>query len=116
MKSPKIISATTDTRGNPTFIDWWFFIHFLAGFFAAFVLSLLFPKTKRFTLYIVWLIIHTIYEMKDYYFCYIAPPKPKNEDLNERYNIAINSLGDTLGTSLGFWFYFLVIAQIDCKK
>ena len=88
-----------DSQGNPTFITPWSLIHFLTG-----VILMLnanyFNIDKEFSFSIL-VLVHTLYELKDFYFSYIykGPKNLISEWANS--NSLFNILGDTVFFILG---------------
>ena len=64
-----------DTTDNPIFHDQYTFVHFMDGLFFYLLITHFFNLgfVKGF---ILWFILHLIYELKDLYFSYIKPVPP----------------------------------------
>ena len=87
--------GNNDTVNNPTLFTPWTIVH-VASICSLYALLINFIKPK----YVVYIIIflHSLYELKDYYYSYI------NIKYNRRYsNSWLNSIGDTLGCFLGMY-------------
>jgi hypothetical protein len=88
-----------DSQGDPTFITPWSLIHFLTG-----VISMLnanyFNIDKEFSFSIL-LLVHTLYELKDFYFSYVykGPKNSVSEWANS--NSLLNMTSDTIFFILG---------------
>jgi hypothetical protein len=78
----------------------WTFVHFLSGVFFCFLFEYL--KIDRFSGFILFFILHLIYELKDLHFSHL-------------YNSSINTIGDTLGSSIGYLFTLYIIYSLKIK-
>ena len=91
-----------DTISNQSFITPWSFIHLLSGLVMQryFMEYSNYSRRKR---YIITIVLHTIYELKDIYRSYIV--KDTNCELNPdcRWfdNSILNSVGDTISCLIG---------------
>lgn len=94
-----------DTKSKPVFYDVWSWAHFTFGVFAAWGLDIAFPQASVGSKFVLWLILHTMYEIKDYYYCYLEPDAP-GEYTGARINSLLNSVGDTIWATLGFFVYY----------
>jgi hypothetical protein len=89
-----------DHIDSPTIITPWTISHFLAGWLAFLVLRLFFPYESNLRLAILWLILHSVYEFKDYYVTYSMQIKYTNT--------FINTISDTIFTMIGFYVGVIV--------
>jgi hypothetical protein len=87
--------ANHDTIDSPTIVTPWSISHFLSGWLAFLILKIFIPSETNLRLGILWFILHTIYEFKDYYVTYSMKIK--------KYNSFINSVSDTIFAMLGFY-------------
>ena len=98
------ILGLTDSvnSNNNTLITPWSFIHFLSGgtlfAFIRYINNNFSLKINQFQFMII---VHTIYEMKDFYKSYIL----KENTSYWSDNTLFNSFGDTLCAIIGFYFY-----------
>lgn len=98
------ILGLTDSvnSNNNTLITPWSFIHFLSGgtlfAFIRYINNKFSLKINEFQFMII---VHTIYEMKDFYKSYIL----KENTSYWSDNTLFNSFGDTLCAIIGFYFY-----------
>jgi len=100
MKNNINIIGNHDHVDSPTLITPWTIAHFLSGWFAFLGFKLIFPNKTNLSLAILWFLIHTIYEFKDYYETY---------SMRISYtNTFVNSIGDTIFTMLGFYVGVIV--------
>jgi hypothetical protein len=90
-----------DSREKPALFTPWSISHFFSGI-VLFLFFNIFTDIKNSI--ILTLIIHTIYEIKDYYYCYI---------INTFNNSFTNSIGDTICCILGI--YFVIILKKNNK-
>ena len=88
--------SNKDTKENPALITPWFFTHYLSGgVLASIFQNMGYSEQSVFT---AVLIVHTLYEMKDFYYTYgkkIQHPFHGN-------NSILNSIGDTIACILGY--------------
>jgi len=90
--------SITDKRNSPAFVTPWSLIHFMFGVLFYLYFEYLFPNVSALNMFVVLIIVHTLYEITDllYYF---------NLNLKGQYwssNSLLNSVGDTIFTILGF--------------
>jgi len=78
----------------------WSLVHFTSGWIGYIILKTLRPDCDNIRLAIIWLLIHTVYEMKDYTNTYVMNIS--------KANTFINSVGDTISTMAGFGFGVLI--------
>jgi len=91
--------SNSDSKNNPVFITPWSLIHFLTGF-VGIINSNYFNIDKEVSL-IFLLLIHTLYEFKDYYFSYVYKgPKNIISEWSSS-NSIFNIFGDTLFFIIG---------------
>lgn len=102
-----------DTYNKPKIIDIYFYNHIIPGIFA----YILFHKILKYSLqksFIVWIIIHTLYEIKDYYYTYIKKYDIRPNRVNKLNgffhsdNSFINSIGDTIAAIIGFYMLYYI--------
>ena len=91
--------SNNDFKNNPTFITPWSLIHFLIGF-VGIINSNYFNIDKEVSL-IFLLLIHTLYEFKDYYFSYVYNGPEHTFSKWSSSNSIFNILGDTAIFILG---------------
>lgn len=94
--------AFSENVKSPAFITPWSLIHILSGMLFYSWMSLLFPYISIYALVIMWLLIHTVYEFKDWYVSYVQ---------GKGNNSLWNSLGDELCGMLGFALGYLIIGH-----
>ena len=94
-----------------TCITPWTFKHFLSGVYITYLLK--FIKKTDIMAFVIYNLIHLIYELKDYILTYYY----KNTRLNDKgkpnmyYNSLINSIGDLIFGMLGSILILYIIAQ-----
>lgn len=94
-----------------TCITPWTFKHFLSGVYITYLLK--FIKKTDIMAFVIYNLIHLIYELKDYILTYYY----KNTRLNDKgkpnmyYNSFINSIGDLIFGMLGSILILYIIAQ-----
>lgn len=104
MPEIRLYKDKADTVEEPSFADPWSLnSHYTSGVMAGFITNVFFPRSNRIALLWLWLLIHTVYEIKDYYVAYIMQPLYTPE---KRYNSAVNGVGDTFAAVLGFLTYY----------
>jgi len=84
-----------DTVGSPKILDLWTVVHFVSGVAAFFVLAALGGLTPG-SGFIIWMLLHLAYEIKDFVLAY-APG-----DARKRPNSWQNSMGDQLAAAVGY--------------
>lgn len=94
----RIIGPEDDSVKNPCMITPFFLLHIVGGYWLASVIKTLFPSVKNVLLWVI--ILHTLYEIKDYYVSYILK-------YNTIYtnNSWWNSIGDTIAAVIGYYIY-----------
>ena len=106
-----------DTYKTPALLDIWCFTHFIWGIvFYIFLNKIL--KLSLVESFIVWNLIHLLYEMKDYYFTYIKEytirPTYEADFFRLGYhsnNTWQNSICDLIIGILGFGFGYLLLRK-----
>lgn len=95
------------------FITPWTFQHFLSGIYITYVLK--YMKYSDVFSFIVYNLIHFIYELKDYIFTYYYNIKRNNSkgNLNLLYNSYLNTIGDLLFGMIGS---ILILYMIQVNK
>ena len=93
--------AKEDTNKASAVISTWSFAHFLSGL-GWFFFASMFTNNVLLS-FILYFILHTIYEVKDYVLY-------KNSDAEIKRNTPENTLGDTLIGILGFMTGFYLLA------
>jgi len=93
----KLISITQDTRNNPVLITPFSLVHFLSGV-AAYLIIVDYFKINLKNGFLVWFIIHGLYEVKDCYKTYYS-----NKE-GDQVNSCYNSVADHVFGMLGFLF------------
>ena len=106
-----------DTTDNPIFHDQYTFVHFMDGLFFYLLITHFFNLgfVKGF---ILWFILHLIYELKDLYFSYIKPVPPNEIILYGLIsnNSWQNTISDTIYSSLGFILGHLILINFKNYK
>ena len=101
MISYKFIYLEDSVHSNNSFITPWSFIHFLSGGsiykFIHFINTKFHLKINEFQFMII---IHTIYEIKDFYKTYFLKDRSYWGD-----NTFFNSVGDTICAIVGYYFF-----------
>jgi len=94
----RIISIEDDTINDPCLVTPFFIIHLLAGIWLTSLLKTFFPSIKNVLIWVV--LLHTVYEIKDFYVSYILK-------YNTIYtnNSWCNSIGDTIAVIIGYYAY-----------
>ena len=95
----------SDDKENPACITPWSFIHLYSGFIFYLTLKYLYPKLSLLTIFIIWVILHTIYEIKDllsYFKIYVYEDKKWNN------NSVINSVFDTIFAIFGLLIAYYI--------
>ncbi len=106
-------TGDVDTYHKPKFLDIYFYNHLIIGTLAYFVLHKMFKFSINKSL-IIWIIVHTIYEIKDFYSTYIKKYKvrpTRDNKLNGFFhsdNSFINSIGDTIAAIIGFYLLYFI--------
>ena len=92
----RIIGSENDGVNNPCMITPFFIIHLLSGIWLTSLLKTFFPSIKNVLLWVV--LLHTVYEIKDFYVSYILK-------YNTIYtnNSWLNSIGDTIAVIIGYY-------------
>ena len=106
----------SDSLKKPLPIDYFSILHILSGFISYVILHK-YLKISIFKSFILFNIIHFIYEAKDYYYSYIKNynrnrPTTSEDIFNLGYhanNSYINSIGDLLVGCLGFFLGYLYL-------
>ncbi len=88
-----------DSPEDPAVFTPFSLIHFLAGFYAYLVLRWIFRRTNVLLLFLVWVVLHTMYETKDCFFT----------DTNS----LANCIGDTFSAFAGFFVGVSVLYRFD---
>ena len=101
----KLISGGYDSLYEPVLITYWTLIHFFSGIIGFVALDYFF-KFNDLTNFIIFFILQTLYEIKDYYFTYIEKP-------SEIYleNTIANSIADSIACALGWFFAYCFIGS-----
>jgi len=94
----RIIGPEDDSVKTPCMITPFFLLHVVGGYWLACVIKTLFPSVKNVLLWVI--ILHTVYEIKDYYVSYVL--KYNNIYTN---NSLWNSIGDTIAAVIGYYIY-----------
>lgn len=96
-----------DGIDNATLITPWSFIHLFSGFVG--ILSINYFNINDYVGIILLIIIHTLYEAKDFYFSYLYKgPKTSISEWSSK-NSIFNSLGDTLFFIIGIYLGRFVV-------
>ena len=100
-----------DTTKNPRFIDIHTLSHFLSGVFFFGIIMIL--NINITTGFLIWLVIHSLYELKDMYNTFILKIKPgENRFFGFVSNNSFyNTISDTLFSALGFYFSILLFSN-----
>ena len=93
-----LFSNINNKESNALFTPWTF-VHFLSGI-NLYLFTNIININHKFKLI---LLIHTIYEIKDFYIAYISNTS-NNEDPDYDFNSFLNSIGDTIACILGVLF------------
>ena len=96
--------SISDAINNPTWFTPWSFMHFMSGFVSYAIIKIIFPNTSLLDKFLIWMCIHTIYEIKDICKAYL--------DYDGSFwsnNSFINSLGDTICAAFGFIIGYIVL-------
>lgn len=88
-----------DSKEIPVFIDECSILHFLFGYVG--ILNLNYFKINQVYSVLLLFVIHTIYEIKDYYFSYVYKGKQNLFTKKSAGNSLLNCIGDTLVFILG---------------
>jgi len=101
----KLISGGYDTLSRPVLITYYTIIHIFSGI-VGFVALDYFFKLNYLTNFVLFFILQTLYEIKDYYFTYI-------ERTNDIYfeNTIANSISDSIACVLGWFFAYCFIGS-----
>ena len=94
----RIIGIEHDTVKDPCMITPFFLIHIFGGYWLTSVIKTLFPSIKNVLLWVI--ILHTLYEIKDYYVSYIL----KHNTIYTN-NSLWNSIGDTIAAVIGYYIF-----------
>ena len=102
-----------DTYKKPKFMDVYSYTHLILGFVAYFILHKMLKLTINKS-FVIWMMLHFIYELKDYYHTYIKDYKIRPNRINKingsfhSDNSLYNSVGDTLVATIGFYTWILI--------
>lgn len=102
--------STSDTNDNPTWLTPWSFIHFMSGVVFYKIAKIIFPDISLLNNFLIWFLVHTLYEVKDYYKSYID-----YDGSGWNNNSLINSIGDTISAILGFFIGYIIFNGADIK-
>lgn len=93
-----------DNMDSPKFITVCSFSHFFWGFIFLIVMKHLYSKMSFIFIFFLYLVIHTIYEIKDT-LCYFGINIISNKESNNYFmnNSYLNSIGDTIFALLGVY-------------
>lgn len=91
------LMGETDTRERPAIITDWGLIHLLAGALIYLYTKYIYKNISITNAFIIFIIIHTIYELKDLKY-YLT-----NDCGYWNNNSVINSIGDTIFAMVGFF-------------
>ena len=92
-----------EREGEEVLFDDWAIIHFLSGFFMFFLFEYL--KINRLYAFIIFFIIHLIYEIKDQLI----------SGFELIYNSKMNSIGDQLAATVGYLIPLFIIVYFKIK-
>ena len=98
---------------NPLIHDQYTFIHFIDGFFFYMLLNY-FYKYSFIKGFLIWFVLHSIYEIKDLYFSYIKPVAPNKIHYYGLIsnNSWQNTISDTIYSMLGFILCYLLFNKV----
>ena len=105
-------SILSDGRDTPILFTDWSYVHFMTGVYF-FVILHRYMEYNIKKSFILWAILHTIYELKDIYFSYIYRTNSKKGFINN--SSWFNSIGDTIYAFVGFIFGYYLIYCLDIK-
>ncbi len=101
--------SLSDSKNSSSFITPWTFLHFINGFMFS-IFTLKYTQLTARNSFILYFIIHFIYECKDYYYSYVIFNKIDKKYKNDRDNTLMNSIGDHLfaiiGWVVGYYFFY----------
>lgn len=95
------IIGLDDSVNKAVLITPWSIIHFLLGYLCMVYVN--YFNINKDNAIVALFILHTIYEIKDYYFSYIKDPQSKYEKWSSN-NSIYNCFGDTIAFMLGVAF------------
>ncbi len=106
-----LLYNNSDTINKKALFTYWSLLHFIYGGLMYLFLKYSLKIKSVYNSFIIMIIIHTIYEMKDlkYYL-------EKNVKLNwTNNNSIINSIGDTISSIIGFYFIIYFETKYNIK-
>ena len=105
-------SYISDGRDSPILFTEWSYVHFMTGVYF-FVILHRYLKYNIKKSFIIWIILHTIYELKDMVASYVYRTNNQNGFITN--NSWFNSIGDTIYALSGFIFafYLFKLLKVD---
>ena len=97
--------GNNDHINTPTYITPWALIHALLGLTFSLLSLNFFKKHLVLTNFIVFIILHTIYECKDICITYLIDLPKKNK---QYHNTLVNSIGDTIFAVFGWYIGYMI--------
>ena len=106
------VFSEKDTLTQPSWFDPWSSMHFGVGLLIAGVVRSVRPNTSFLPSFVVFNIMHGVYEIKDYYTSYTRFFQKQQQNISPAWliffsgNSHYNSIGDQIAAALGsLWFF-----------
>ena len=98
------IFGISDSKKDVTLITPWSFIHAYSGFMFYLTLKYIYPDLSLLKIFILWIIVHTIYEIKDL----LSYFNIRVSNIRWSDNSYMNSIFDTIFAIIGFFIAYYI--------
>ena len=110
-----LLISLSETKKKGAFTTPWTFLHFYGGFFFS-LLTFGYTNINARNSFIIYSLLHLIYECKDFYITYLSNIKISKDSnlfgLLHKNNTLINSLGDQIFGMIGWYIGYLFFKNI----